>query len=117
MSTSYHCIVSKSKQRRIKSGLQKALDKRRIGSSHFWSNTGNAPRTQLWVATANTGETALSVAAMSQALRDAELCVRKPSSRYGPGGGKTNHTERTELGSGISSKANLLSLLKRDALS
>ena len=108
MSTSYHCIVSKSKQRKIKSGLQKALDSRPIGSFHFWSNTGDAPRTLLLVANANTGETA---------LRDAEFCVRKPSSRYGPGEGKTNHTERTELGSDISSKANLLSLLKRDALS
>lgn len=65
MSTSYHCIVSKSKFRRIKNDLQKALDSRRIGSFHFWSNTDNAPRTLLWVVTGNTGETALSSAAMS----------------------------------------------------
>lgn len=35
MSTSCHCIVSKSKFRRIKNDLQKALDSRRIGSFHF----------------------------------------------------------------------------------
>ena len=103
-----------SKFGRTKSDLQKALSSAEALEVLTLDHTlAVSPEHRCEQSLVTPRETALSSAAASWHRK---LCAHRPSSRYSQGGGKTNCTKGTGLGSDTSSKVNLSFLYQNATL-